>query len=69
MIHWSKPEPIPNFGLVYVSECKRFMVVKRDTSDYVLSYVDANDKFVRIGSFSRLTQAKEYAEQTLALCG
>jgi hypothetical protein len=69
MLKWLKPMTVPHFGLVYVSQCRRFMIVGRVGENYILTYTSLEHKYIHVGPFSRLGLAKKAAEEQKALCG
>jgi hypothetical protein len=68
MIQWLPPTEVVNFGLVYMSSCRHYMIV-RALGKYRLSYSDRTNGFARLGEYPQLKRAKEAAEQRQALCG
>lgn len=68
MLSWSAPEPVSGLGLVYVSKCKQYMIVRRHNADYRLSCLGAQGR-EQLGSFTQLRSARAEAEKRKSLCG
>lgn len=60
---WGKAQDIGNVGLVYISKCRRFMIVRRADKNYTLSYWTAQSKHTRVGDYLGLTKAKAAATE------
>lgn len=68
-LYWLRPEEVSNLGMVYVTRCRTFMIVRAPATDeYKLSYWGMQ-KFTHVGCFPQLKAAKRAAEDHQDLCG
>jgi hypothetical protein len=68
-VEWLKPEEVGHLGLVYISKCRSFMIIRRSATKYHLSYVNSKHERANLGEFPQLRDAKEAAETKKALSG
>jgi hypothetical protein len=69
-LEWLKPEEVGHMGLVYVSRCRAFMIVRSTPTTYRLFFYKSpisDSSF--LGDFPNLRDAKDAAETQRALCG
>lgn len=69
-LQWTKPEEVRGMGLVYVSKCRQFMIVREGSLKYKLSYLTTTrHEKSHVGEFEQLHDAKDAAEDRKALFG